>query len=200
VVVLCGPLPGAVAGLAVAAAVRPEAGSLVGDLCLTLVALNGVALLPVLPLDGGRLIDLLEPTRRPVPGAVARLAVALALGAAAAFAGAWPVAVGLGVLAGLVLLAVPLGYRMARSREVLRQVLPGLPERLGAMTDAQRRKAFDVALAVYPAPDPDRLAAVVRTLHAQAAARAAGPRASAALLAAYLAGAAVVAVFAWLRS
>ena len=126
--------------------------------------------------------------------------MAIALVAAAAFADDWPVAAGLGVLAGLVLLAVPLGYRQARSRQVLRQVLPGLPERLGAMTDAQRRKAFAVAAAVYPVPDPRRLAAVIRGMHAQAAIRAADPQASAVLLAAYLLGAAGVAGYAWIQS
>jgi hypothetical protein len=195
VVVLLGPLPGLFVGVALSAAARPEAGSWLAELCLTLVALNGIALLPVLPLDGGRLIDLLEPTHRPLPGAIGRLVVAAALGFTAALSRSWPLAIGLAVLAGLVLLAVPLGYRQARSRQALRRLLPGLPEQVADLSEPQRRRVFDVAVLVYPVPDPLRLARVMRVLQAQAAARTAGPFASAALWGAYLLAAAAAAVF-----
>jgi Zn-dependent protease len=195
---LLGPLPGLIAGLTIYVADRPAWGTWQAEFCLVLVAFNAVNLLPVLPLDGGRVFDLVGPTRRPRPGAAGRLAAVGAVWTAAAVSGSWAAAVPLGVLAGLVLLAVPGAYRQARSRAVLGQLLPGLPDRVEDLTDAQRRKVFDVALTVYP--EPDRLAEVVRTLHARAGGRPAGPTAGAALLAAYGLGVAAALAYVWLAA
>jgi hypothetical protein len=198
VVALLGPLPGLFVGVAVYAMDRPSPGSWLADLCVMLVGFNAIHLLPVAPLDGGRLFDLLGPTRRPGPGAAGRLMVAVAIAATAVLAADWRLAIPLGMLAGVVFVAIPIGLKAARSGAVLRRLLPGLPADPAAMTDPQRRKVFGVALMVYPVPDPDRLAAVVRAVHTRASEATPGPAATAALLAAYAAGlAAAVAFVGW---
>jgi hypothetical protein len=66
VVLLLGPLPGIFLGLALQAWLRPDGDSPLGTVVLWLVILNAFNLLPIVPFDGGRLVDLLLFAHRPL--------------------------------------------------------------------------------------------------------------------------------------
>jgi Zn-dependent protease len=193
VTLLLGPLPGIAAGLAVYAAVRPEQGTWLFDFCLLLVGLNAFNLLPVVPLDGGRLFEVLFLARRPWPGTVYRLAAVAALAAGAYLIGG-AAGAAVGVMAALVLLATPVAHLLARSRRALRRAFPDLPERADRLSDEQLRQVFAIVRRVRPFEfDPARLAAVVREVHGQAASRPAGVLVSTLLMTAFVAGVAATA-------
>jgi hypothetical protein len=152
---------------------------------LVLVAVNGVNLLPLVPLDGGRLLDLLLFARQPWLAvgfrlfAVAGLAVlTLALEAYC-----------LGFLALLMLLSVPLCYRKAKRERAFRDNPLALPEHLEELDDSQRRVLFDQARQLNPlARKPEQIAAEMRNLHECMVARYPGVWGNVALLTVYGAG------------
>src|SRR5205814_799130 len=65
-VLLLGPLPGLLAGVVLVFVLHVHLRSWIGDFALCLIIVNGLNLVPLVPLDGGRLIDLLLFSRRAV--------------------------------------------------------------------------------------------------------------------------------------
>ncbi len=115
IVALMGPLPGILIGYALMHAAHPATGGLLWQAGLVMLVLNYLNLLPVIPLDGGRVMSLLLFTRYPRLRGVFTLLSALVLGY-----GAWawgePV---LGALAVLVLLGVSGQMRIAALQRAL---------------------------------------------------------------------------------
>jgi Zn-dependent protease len=88
IVLLLGPVPGIVLGVALAVAAGDRSSAL-GYAASTLVMVNGFNLLPVLPLDGGRLFELVIFGRHRVAAAGASLLSAAAFAAMAVAFDAW---------------------------------------------------------------------------------------------------------------
>src|SRR5262249_49228899 len=109
IVLLLGPLPGLALAVALQWLYAPPAGTVLYQFVWMLAAINAFNLVPVIPLDGGRLVNLLFFARQPYLAAGFQL---LAGGALIAFAlptSSWV----LGILGGMLLLGVPHTYREA---------------------------------------------------------------------------------------
>lgn len=184
---LMGPLPGLVAGAALYAACQPPAGSGFFQAIAWLVVLNTINLLPIVPMDGVRLIDVLFLSRRPWTGTVFR---ALAIGGLVAlifWAHTVEGKVLLALFAAVLALATPMFHRQARSRMALANHFPDLPENVADVPKDTLRQLFGLSLSLtQEGYEPARLAQVIRGLHAQAATRLASPPVAAAMLALYL--------------
>jgi Zn-dependent protease len=119
-VLLAGPIPGvllaAVLWALTATAIIPSSPLMV-DIILMLVVVNYLNLLPVFPLDGGRIAHRLVAGRLPVLEILLRLVAAVTLGAGALY--------GLGSILGVLALALLFGtggaWRVARLERALRQ-------------------------------------------------------------------------------
>jgi Zn-dependent protease len=131
VVLLLGPLPGIAVGFALAssdlAATTPE----VYDLVVALVWANALSLLPIGPLDGGRLCQTLLLVRRPGLTGWVRAVTISDLGFWAWSTGAWP----LWVVAGVVLIFTPVATQTAAAARVFRAAHPSLPRRADELTN-----------------------------------------------------------------
>jgi Zn-dependent protease len=109
-VALAGPVPGIAIGAPLGVAGLILDAPKVVEAALLMLILNGFNLLPLLPLDGGWVVHAVLFVRHPVLDAVFRLATALGLFGLAVLLGAWL----LGAVAVLMLLAIPLAWRLAR--------------------------------------------------------------------------------------
>jgi Zn-dependent protease len=150
VVLLAGPLPGLLCGSAMLLTYPPSAWA--RSVAVMLVVINGLNLLPLHPLDGGRLVALLTSWRPslldPLLRAVAA-AVFLALGI-------WLHDAPFYVLAGLAVLSVRNAARTDAAALKLRARWPALPERLTDASAAQRRDLAAETLASFGRPDLQR--------------------------------------------
>lgn len=191
VVLLLGPLPGLALAAALQGALRPSQDIWVGDLVVWLAILNGVNLLPIVPLDGGRIVDVLFFARRPWPAVALRLLAGAALLGLAylSWGGSRFEAGVLALMAVVVLLGAPLQYRRARLGRAFGHNPLGLPARLEELGDGQRRELFGWAALLNPLDrDPASLARDMRNLHENMVSRRPGALAWLGLVAAYLAG------------
>jgi Zn-dependent protease len=162
VVVLMGPLPGLAAGLLATVLWHPDRDTWLGAVVFWLVLVNGLNLLPFVPLDGGRVLDLLLFGRQPWLAVGFRVLAVVGLGAVAWMSQSCCV----GTLAGFLLLGLPFRYRKARQERSFRGNPLGLPETLEALDDAHRRELFGWARLLNPLDrGPTSLAADVRNLH-----------------------------------
>jgi Zn-dependent protease len=162
VVLLLGPLPGILVGLVLALTLDARSGTWVGDLVLWLIILNGFNLLPLVPLDGGRLLDLLLFSRRAALSAGFQVVACCGLAGLAWWAGSWI----MGILAGLVLLTVPARYRKARLEWVFAGNPAQMPARIEELDDGQRRELFGWAVLLNRMTrTPAGLAEAMRELH-----------------------------------
>jgi Zn-dependent protease len=185
VVLLLGPLPGIFVGLALVLALGVYPHSPAGDLALWLLVINGFNLLPLVPLDGGRFLDLLLFSRRAALSAGFQVVAACGLGALAWWGGTWV----LGVVAALMLLAAPARYRKAQIERVFAGNPARMPPRFEDLDDGQRRELFGWAVLLNRLTrTPAGLAAEVRQLHEHMVARPAGAWVWAALVLLYLGG------------
>ncbi len=137
VVLLLGPAPGIVLGTALAFS-PAVAGPALRSAAMMLLVVNAFNLLPIGPLDGGRLLQLtLFQRNRHLE--LGFLAVAGVLLLAAAFAlGAWV----LGVLGAFTLLGVPFEHRLLRAAHDLRSRGVSLPADPGALEGEPARATF----------------------------------------------------------
>jgi hypothetical protein len=150
VVLLLGPIPGLVTGCLLWIWVRNGSMPLFKELALWLVALNLLNLLPLEPLDGGRLVNLVLFYRQPV-----------AEGVMLAASGLFLVWVSLVYLDSLILLAlavailcqIPGRYRVAKAGRILARHYPNLPLGAENLTEAQLRDAFRAVLRSFPKND-----------------------------------------------
>ncbi len=161
-VLLLGPLPGIALGLALQFGLPP--GSFPGqhELIRMLIILNGFNLLPFVPLDGGRLVDLLLFSRRPWLAASFRLLTAAGLATVAWKLQNWI----LGLLALGVLLSTPSRYQRARRERLFANNPQQFPDDLEQLDSAQKRELFGWAqLLNHQDRNPVSLAGEMRALH-----------------------------------
>lgn len=141
VVLLLGPLPGLVAGTVLLAT---GADGLLRTVALQLAAINAFNLLPLAPLDGGQLFQLIAFSRhRHAEIGFAALA-ALALAVGGAYLKLWILAA-VGVF---ILLRLPLRKAMLAAGERLRA--DGLPRDPLSLSDPQRRRLFAAMWSAMP--------------------------------------------------
>jgi len=189
VMILLGPLPGLLIGFLMIAIGQPAKESFLFELGLFFVVVNAFNLIPILPLDGGRLFEVLFLARRPWLGTIFRLFAIAAIVAAAIFADDWALGIVMGILALILLGTTRISHKITRSRAVLSAAFPHISDDWAKVADADRRQLFDVALQIGPdEPEIEQLAGIVRQLHGQAATRPAGVKISALLLFAYFLG------------
>ncbi len=163
VVLLLGPLPGLVLGcLLVIIGRRLFPSPLLAEVAMLLVALNGFNLLPVAPLDGGRLFQLLVFSRhRHLENAFTVFAALVLL--AGAFAAGDKI---LGFLGVLMLVGVPRQVGLLRQVHALRTAHPGVAQPPEALDTASLRALHEAASALAPAEAPlDTRIQLMRNLH-----------------------------------
>jgi Zn-dependent protease len=189
VVLLAGPLPGIVAAcaLVVFRDQLPWQPSWLREATTMLLVLNVFNLLPFMPLDGGRLLQLTIFVRRPLLETLFRLFAAAGMGLGAWLFGSWV----LGIIAGFMLLLTPIEHNKAKQRRVLREQEPDLPAELDGLSAVQRDRLYERARAVFAGAAattkdlPTTLARMMRTLHEEAVTHIPGVCASLLLLACF---------------
>lgn len=187
VVLMSGPLIGIVlAGILYGLFTPPLDGrTIVSEAINFLVLVNAFNLLPLVPLDGGRLLNLLIFSRRPLLESSFLLFGGVVLFAVAWVTHFWV----LYVVAAIVVLAVPFRYRKAGRNAGMREALPDLPARLEDLNEEQRHRLFHYVRSLDPeCSDPTACASRVKAVHEEALARPPSIWASAKLLGLYVAG------------
>lgn len=150
IVALAGPLPGIVVGAAVGFAGVASDNPAMVKLALVTLVLNGMNLLPVLPLDGGQVVHALLFARHPLLDVAFRLVAGVVLIVVPMLTGGKF----LMVLGGLMLFGIPIAYRRARialdlRREGLPSVSPDsqtIPPDVAQVIIGRIRAAFPVKM------------------------------------------------------
>jgi Zn-dependent protease len=162
VVLLLGPLPGIVLGLVLQILYRPEPDHPLTTWIFWLLAINLFNLLPVVPFDGGRIVDVLLFCRRPILTAGFRVVAVLAI-FGLAYLGTSVCLMFLGVM---MLLSVPAAYRKARHERIFANHTLNMPEKMEELEESQRRDLFGWAMLLHPWDrTPVALAGDMRALH-----------------------------------
>lgn len=164
-VLLLGPLPGIFVGLGLGVLVLlldapPE---IVRTMGLWFLGLNAFNLLPVLPLDGGRLFNLLLFCRHHILEVVFMALACLALGGLGVLLDAWVLA----FIAFFQLMAIPMRYRVAKTAAGLRSSATQWPHRLDELGDERLQTLFAAAMPRHQAvtPESKALANLMRSIH-----------------------------------
>ncbi len=126
IVSMMGPAPGILLGAVIGGIGLVSHQPLLVQIALVMLILNGINLLPVLPLDGGWIFHALFFSRHPLLDATFRVMAVVALVLGGAFSGD-KVLMFLGIF---MLFGVPAAYRIARITDTLRKrgVPPGSPD------------------------------------------------------------------------
>jgi Zn-dependent protease len=124
IVLLLGPLPGIFLGLVLGIACFFYDSAVLRSAATMLIWINGFNLLPLMPLDGGRVLHLILFSRQRHVEAAFRVLTAALLGLWALAAGAW----GLGIFAVLLLIGTPTTFQIARLATQLRGAFPPRPD------------------------------------------------------------------------
>lgn len=186
IVSLLGPLPGILVGAVVYGVTRQPFYEGIGLAILIVVALNALNLIPVEPLDGGRLMTTVVFSRSPLAEAIFGVVAALAIGLTGWLGDVW-LFIG---IAAFVLITTRARYTQASRAAELRRDFPNLPAQLNALELEDRLTLFRSAVALLGGssaawPNPKLTATIVRVLHEGAVVRPPGLVASLALLSAY---------------
>ncbi|MCE9575643.1 MAG: site-2 protease family protein [Deltaproteobacteria bacterium] len=188
VVLLMGPLPGLVVGTVLLVG---GASDLMRTVALQLVAINGFNLLPLTPLDGGQLFQLLLFSRHRHLEVAFQTIASLALLGGGLYFRLWVLA----MVGGFMVAVLPIRKRVLAAGAALRaQELPADPI---ALDDAQRRTVFAAVWALMPVQwrgKPRPQAATMEQLLDTATRRPTGLAASLALFVGWAAGLAVAVV------
>ncbi|HZL91080.1 MAG TPA: hypothetical protein VFB96_22125 [Pirellulaceae bacterium] len=135
IVLLLGPLPGIVLGVGLGIVCMFHDIPILRSASLMLLAINGFNLLPLLPLDGGRLVHLILFSRQRHLEAAFRLVAALLLGLGAWALGAWLLV----LLAVFMLFGTRMNYVIASLAFQFRQLFPpGQPMDLSRQIPRER--------------------------------------------------------------
>lgn len=195
VMILLGPLPGLVLAVGLFVASRPAPGSWLESLVYALLGVNALNLLPLVPLDGGRVVEILLFARHPVLTVAFRVLAILGL-VALAWALASPLLL---VLAALVAVGIPAAYRFGVASREFRRTHAGesLAPTLDGLDDASKWALFGWARSAAPRErNPWKLAAVMKRMYAEGVTGChAGWLTTVLAGGAYLGGFAVVALF-----
>ncbi len=116
IVLLLGPVPGIVLGGILGVVCMFHDLPLVRNLALLLMGINAFNLLPMLPLDGGRLLHLIVFSRQRHLEAIFRVVMAILLGLMAIALSAWF----LGLIAVFILMGTRMNYTISRLAQELR--------------------------------------------------------------------------------
>jgi Zn-dependent protease len=185
IILLLGPLPGILLALALVLTCPIHSRSGVGDLVVWLIIINALNLLPLVPLDGGRLVDLLFFSRRPALSAGFQALASVGL-AVLAWAGGACV---LWLLVACLLIAVPARHRRARLERVFAGNPGRMPATLEELDEGQHRELFGWAVFINRMTrTPDGVAAAIRELHEHMVTRPLGVWSWIGLLLLYLGG------------
>jgi Zn-dependent protease len=118
IVYLAGPVPGIIIGAILGVTGLILRSPLTIEFAMAFVLLNGLNLLPILPLDGGHVVHLLFFSRHPILDVVFRVAAACCLLALGTLAGAGTAFIALGVV---LLIGAPMSYQLASLVRKLRR-------------------------------------------------------------------------------
>jgi Zn-dependent protease len=146
IVLLLGPAPGIVLGLLLAVAAAATGALLLRKVAVYLVIVNGLNLLPVAPLDGGRLFSVLLFSRWRWAERLFLTAAALAL---VGYGFAYQ-ALAIGILGVFVLVTLPIRGRMRRVAGELQPQFPSLVNDPAQLDDATMRALFTAVRAALP--------------------------------------------------
>ena len=166
-VLLLGPLPGLVLALALQWTQAPEPSSILSDVIVWLTIVNAFNLLPIKPLDGGRVVNLLFFARSANLAAAFHFVAGLALMALAWFS----TSVVLALLALLMLLTVRSTHADATVAAWVQGQDLQLPDEIERLDDGQRREVFGLTQRwTRGQGTPETLASHFRTLYGHAVA------------------------------
>jgi Zn-dependent protease len=190
-VLLLGPLPGL--ALSLVLLTLPATG-IWRALAFQLMFINGLNLLPLVPLDGGRFVQQLFAAHPRVQATFSALGLSL-FGALSLAGGNWIMT---GVTA-FFLMMVPVQLRIAKAGAALRGAWKTTPP-LSELSDAAARDLYARAreLTSAPSPQPSLLASLMRQIHERASSEPVGSSAAVAFVAVYLAGFGVIFADLWL--
>lgn len=120
VVFLAGPIPGIVLGAAAVLGAYINGQEWLWQLAMLAIILNAINLLPVLPLDGGRVVELLLTSRHPMADLIFRIATVALLGLAYLVLQSWVLL----FLAIIMAIGITHSYKIAAVAEKLRRAGP----------------------------------------------------------------------------
>jgi Zn-dependent protease len=190
IVLLAGPLPGILLALplCLAGEVLAVPREWVQSAATMFLGMNLLNLLPIEPLDGGRLVQLTLFSRHPLLETLFRLVAIAGLGLLAVFGG-WI----LGVVALFMLVTLPMSYRRAKQRIELRRTRPDLPPDLATLDDGDRQDLYARATQVIriaqgqrPRGHAQALANTIGQLHTEVVTHPPGVAATVLLLGSYV--------------
>lgn len=184
IVLLLGPLPGIVLGAVLYVVLQPrDFESREFYTIVMLIGLNAFNLLPLMPLDGGRVVHLLIFRRHPVLELIFRVIAAGALGLLAFAMGS----IILGILAVFLAIGIPLGYRQATRAREMRQTLPSARAPWPELSEPEQRELYRHAREILPGDqNPANIGTRMLQLHEAVAERSPGVLATLAFLGLYL--------------
>jgi Zn-dependent protease len=186
IVLLMGPLPGIVVGVLLSI-LNPA--WLTAPAAFLLIVINGFNLLPIYPLDGGRLLNMLFLSRQPFWEALFLVVSGIGLALLGWLNGSWL----LGVIAVFCLVRVPIQFQDRRQRISAQRELPELPAEFSALSDVHRRELFQAACVGETASyEPNECAERMQALHGEVTTKPPKAIHSLALLLFYVAGVVVV--------
>jgi Zn-dependent protease len=166
-VLLLGPVPGIFAGCLVGAVSWVSQSTALAQAAFMLLAVNGFNLLPIVPLDGGRLFQVLVFSRHRYLELGFTLLTSLALAGLAVVSESWL----LGVVAFLNLVVLPRQARLLRVAGELRKTAPSLVQEPARLEDESMRALYQASAGLVPAVAArqeeayKRHAQVMRNLH-----------------------------------
>ncbi|MFN0246368.1 MAG: tetratricopeptide repeat protein [Kofleriaceae bacterium] len=181
VVLLAGPMPGLVAGVAL---LVTGATGLPYEVASMLIYVSAINLLPIMPLDGGQLFQLVLFSRKPSLEIGFSFVTAAALIALGVWSGSWV----LGIVGAVTILPLPWRKRALGKAQPLRELaLPSEPARVDA---AGLRVMFLAAWEVVPptSRNPKSCAATMEMIHQIAARKPLGFGASAGTMVVWVGG------------
>lgn len=183
IVLLLGPLPGIVLGAVLYVVLQPpNFESREFYAIVMLIGLNAFNLLPLMPLDGGRVVHLLIFRRHPLLELVFRILAAAALGLLAFAMGAFI----LGILAVFLAIGIPLGYRQATRAREMRLAFPSARAPWPELAEPEQRELYRHAREILPGDqNPANIGARMLQLHEAVAERSPGVLATLAFLGIY---------------
>lgn len=166
VMILLGPLPGILLAVGLFVALRPTPESWLETLVFGLLGVNALNLLPLVPLDGGRVVEILLFARHPVLTVAFRVLAILGLVGLTWALSAWILL----LPAALVAVGIPAAYRFGVVARDFRRIHAGdnLAPTLDGLDDTSKWALYGWARSAAPREqNPWKLAAVMKRMYAE---------------------------------